>query len=290
MENNYYNNDALNYSALVDGINVSMSQVNASFVKEDNFNEKLRFNIGENDESSRVYTIDSFCNDSNTGIVNSLVLNYKGESNIYAYAEILKTGFNLLMNSANFNDDEIQLFITCKNGGFKKDFEKLKNLLLDFDLDFDEVDDTEVKDTTDFCFVFYAGKEEKALITGGNYNGGVFLYLNIDDTLISLYGDFMLNENKVDACVIAVSEEEKRHALKIVDKLRSVNLRTYMFTNKMTKSDQKKAADNLECEFIINIDDENLKKGLVTITENYTNEDNVVDLDSVEEFFTEIIF
>ena len=81
-----------------------------------------------------------------------------------------------------------------------------------------------------------------------------------------------------------VSEEEKLYALDIVQNLRLNGIVTE--TNNLNKSlkGQFKEADRLSAKYLIILNNEDLKKGLVNVKDNRTKEEEKVDIAELTEY------
>lgn len=97
---------------------------------------------------------------------------------------------------------------------------------------------------------------------------------------IDLYSNV---KKEVECYVMYVSEEEKLHAIDIVQNLRLNGVVTETdYLNKGLKGEFKQA-DRLNAKLLIILNNEDLKKGLVNIKDNITKEEEKVDLDELVE-------
>ncbi len=98
---------------------------------------------------------------------------------------------------------------------------------------------------------------------------------------IDLYKDV---KKEVEVYVMYVSEEERLHAIDIVQNLRLNGVVTE--TDNMNKGlkGQFKVADRLNARLLIILNNEDLKKGLVTVKDNQTKEEEKVDIDEIVEY------
>ena len=89
---------------------------------------------------------------------------------------------------------------------------------------------------------------------------------------------------EIDCYVMAISKEEKLYGMDIIQRLRLNGLYAEMdFLNKGLKG-QFKQADRLNAKYLIILNDEDLKKGIVNIKDNGTKEEEKVDIDEVIEY------
>ena len=88
-------------------------------------------------------------------------------------------------------------------------------------------------------------------------------------------------KKETDCFVMYVSEEEKMHAIDIVQNLRLNGV--IAETDNLNKGlkGQFKQADRLNAKLLIILNDEDLKKGLVNVKDNLTKEEEKIDLDEL---------
>ncbi len=104
------------------------------------------------------------------------------------------------------------------------------------------------------------------------------------DRIISLLKEIDLYKNvskEIEVYVMYVSLEEKLHAIDIVQNLRLNGVVTE--TNNLNKGlkGQFKEADRMKAKLLLILNNEDLKKGLVTIKDNQTKEEEKVDISSI---------
>lgn len=282
MKNVYYEKEAIIYSKIVFLTNNFMDKINAKFIKENHLCGKENFIIGENIDNDRVYTIDTFYNDDTKESSNNIVLDFKGEDNVFGYAELIKAGYLLLMETNAFEEEDITLCINIVSEDFRSEYEKLKLILVDLNIDFEEDEDLLVDSAKDFCFSYTVSDEYKTVGSGANYTDGIFFSLSIDDIIKNAENYLSYNSNYVNVYIVAEREEEKMYALKIMDEQRSGGLASLMFTKNISLEEQMKIAKESMCDYIIKVEEENLKKGLVTLIDNIYTTENDVDLEDLE--------
>ncbi len=135
---------------------------------------------------------------------------------------------------------------------------------------------------------------QSALGAGGRYNKlikeldgpesyGIGFACGIDRIInvlkeIELYKEI---KKEIDVYVMYVSEEEKLYALDIVQSLRLNGV--VCETNNMNKGlkGQFKEADRLSAKLLVLLNNEDLKKGLVTLKDNVTKEEEKVDINEI---------
>ena len=88
-------------------------------------------------------------------------------------------------------------------------------------------------------------------------------------------------KKEIEVYVMYVSEEEKLHAIDIVQSLRLNGV--ICETNNMEKGlkGQFKEADRLNAKLLVILNNEDLKKGLVNLKDNVTKEEEKIDIDEI---------
>jgi len=138
---------------------------------------------------------------------------------------------------------------------------------------------------------------QSALGAGGRYNKlikeldgpdsyGIGFACGIDRIInelkkIDLYKDIT---HQLEVYVMYVSEEEKLHAIDIVQNLRLNGV--ICETNNMEKGlkGQFKEADRLNAKLLVILNNEDLKKGLVNVKDNATKEEEKVDISEIVDY------
>ena len=170
---------------------------------------------------------------------------------------------------------------------------------IDYEIDPNIVRGLDYYDHTVFEIVSldYNDTQQSVLGGGGRYNKlikeldgpdsyGIGFACGIDRIVeilknIDLYKDL---KKEVECFIMYVSEEEKLHALDIAQNLRLNGVITE--TNHLDKGlkGQFKEADRLNAKYLIILNDEDLKKGLVNIKDNVTKEEEKIDIDEIVEY------
>ncbi len=142
---------------------------------------------------------------------------------------------------------------------------------------------------TDKSFALGGGGRYNKLIKelDGPENGyGIGFACGIDRIIDVLKNMKLYQElnKEIDCYVMAISKEEKLYGMDIIQRLRLNGLYAEMdFLNKGLKG-QFKQADRLNAKYLIILNDEDLKKGIVNIKDNGTKEEEKVDIDEVVEY------
>lgn len=193
------------------------------------------------------------------------------------------------------NVPKISDYLTSES---KERFNKLKELLIMLDVDF-EIRPNLVRglDYYDECVWEYLNEDDLALGGGGRYNSlvksldgpdipAVGFALGIDRVMEELKKVLSAKEleKKIDVYIMSISEEENIHALNLAQNLRLNNIRAEINTTNMSLKSQFKVADNNNAAFIIMLNDEDLQKGLVTVKDNVTKEDTLLDEHDVVDY------
>ena len=182
---------------------------------------------------------------------------------------------------------------------FEKVLEYLEYLDVDYEIDANIVRGLDYYNHTVFELVadIESLGSAKTLCAGGRYNNLVnFLggpdtpgigFASGTDRLIHVLQE--LNQDKeittgVDVYVMAVSEEEKLTALKLVQDLRWLEVKTEMDTLDKGLKAQFKQADRLNARILIILNNEDLKKGLITVKDNLTKEETKVDENEILDY------
>ncbi len=121
---------------------------------------------------------------------------------------------------------------------------------------------------------------------GGPDSYGIGFACGIDRIIalmkdIDLYKDI---QREIDCYVMYVSEEEKLHALDIVQNLRLNGVVTETDSLNKGLKGQFKEADRLNAKFLLILNNEDLKRGLVNVKDNHTKEEEAVDISEIVEY------
>lgn len=174
----------------------------------------------------------------------------------------------------------------------KERFDKVKEYLNILDIDY-SVNENIVRglDYYDHNVWEYVTDTEKVAIGGGGrYNslvenlGGpslpaVGFGLGVDRLILEIKK--ILPEKaltkQIDAYVMCVNEEEKMHAVSLVQDLRLNNIQAEINSNNLSLKSQFKIADTLGAKYLIILNSDDLQKGIITVKENSTKEEFKLD-------------
>ncbi len=181
------------------------------------------------------------------------------------------------------------------NPDSKKRFEKVLEYLNYLDVDY-EVDANIVRGLDYYnhtVFELVADIEDlgnaSTIAAGGRYNSLVSTldgpetpcvgFASGVDRLMIVLKKLRAEEikNAIDVYVLAVNEEEKITALKLVQDLRWSEVKCEMDTLDRSLKAQFKQADRLGARLLILLNSEELQKGIITVKDNLTHEETKVD-------------
>lgn len=106
------------------------------------------------------------------------------------------------------------------------------------------------------------------------------------DRIVNILKEMPLYQSvkkEIDAYVMYVSEEEKLYSLDIVQNLRLNGVSCETDNLGKGLKGQFKQADRLNAKYLIILNNEDLQKGLVTVKDNQTKEEEKVDIDELTE-------
>ena len=182
-------------------------------------------------------------------------------------------------------------------------FNKLKTYLDNLEIDY-EIDESIVRglDYYDECVWEYKLNDDIALGGGGRYNSlvenlggpalpGIGFALGLERIIAKLkekISDKKIEEN-IDVYIMSVSEEEKIYAIKIAQDLRLNNVITEINGANLSLKSQFKIADNLGAKYLIILNNDDLNKGLITVKDNITKEEEKVDEAVVVDYILGVI-
>ena len=169
--------------------------------------------------------------------------------------EVISLGYNLFKR---FGLEDIELSINCN--------EEVLNLLEALEIYC--INDIESNELT-WNYIY----EDVIVGVGCKNNNEINIKINIEiliNEVMNIIRDNALDMN-IDVCIIGVSEEESYHALKIAQELRMNNINVVL-------------NEKVNSKFNINLDDETLSKGIVSIKDNYTNEEIKLDEADILEY------
>jgi len=171
---------------------------------------------------------------------------------------------------------------------FKKTEEYLKELNINY-----EIDDNLVRGLDYYDELVFEIEVDNSTICGGGRYNRLVKELGGDDTCAFGFAIGMerflslidLPDEKQDLIyVLAISETERKEALKLVRYLRSNNKKADFDTENKSLKSQFKKADNLNSRYLIFINDEKLKEKKIEIKDNLNNTKEEVEIDKILEY------
>lgn len=285
---NYYDGSAILFNEYSRKTENFMYNLNAQFIKESHLGEKNKFLLGKevfDKTNSLIYTVDTFFDLKENKSSNNIVLNKKNANNIFDYVEVIKSGLLLLCYLENFDVDDITLKVNLNNKNFEKEFEKLKSILLSLGMNFEIDESLQLNSENDFNYSYVY--ENKNLGIGEKINDEIYFSIDIDE-LLTLKENEVVLPNEPGLYIITNSEEEKIYGFKILDELRSNGYSSAMFNDNISVKEQLDIAKSSFCGWIVTVEDENLKKGLVKVTNTLEDTEEYVDINEILEYVSEI--
>ena len=202
---------------------------------------------------------------------------------IYQDAEIISMNYRIL--------EELKLedIIVRINAGANYDLKKLQEYLELLDIDY-EINNDKKELETDVLMTFEIVMEIKdkvvTLTKGINkyYNVKTILCINYLDSILSvlsvIYEDYNFDA-LTQVLIVAEVEEERIIGMKLAQDLRWCEIKVDIDTSNKLKKEQM---DNSDCNFIIDIDKNNLSKGLIKVIDNLTKEETLVDENEIIDY------
>lgn len=171
---------------------------------------------------------------------------------------------------------------------FKRVEEYLKELNINY-----EIDDNLVRGLDYYDELVFEIEVDNSTICGGGRYNRLVKELGGDDTCAFGFAIGMerflslidLPDEKQDLIyVLALSETERKEALKLVRYLRSNNKKADFDTENKSLKSQFKKADNLNSRYLIFINDEKLKEENIEIKDNLKSTKEEVEIDKILEY------
>ena len=207
-------------------------------------NYNYEFIIGKKD-SNKYYTNN----------LENIEIHKKNSDDLVSDVEVISLGYNLFKR---FGLEDIELSISCN--------EEVLNILEALEIYcISDIESNELN----WNYIY----EDVIVGVGCKNNNEINIKINIEtliNEVMNIIRDNALDMN-IDVCIIGVSEEESYHALKIAQELRMNNINVVL-------------NEKVNSKFNINLDDETLSKGIVSIKDNYTNEEIKLDEADILEY------
>ena len=171
-------------------------------------------------------------------------------------------------------------------------FEKTEEYLKELNINY-EIDDNLVRGLDYYDELVFEIEVDNSTICGGGRYNRLVKELGGDDTCAFGFAIGMerflslidLPDEKQDLIyVLAISETERKEALKLVRYLRSNNKKADFDTENKSLKSQFKKADNLNSRYLIFINDEKLKEEKIEIKDNLKSTKEEVEIDKILEY------
>mgnify|MGYP004555918479 FL=1 len=190
-----------------------------------------------------------------TNNLENIEIHKKNSDDLVSDVEVISLGYNLFKR---FGLEDIELSISCN--------EEVLSLLEALEIYcINDIESNELN----WNYIY----EDVIVGVGCKNNNEINIKINIEiliNEVMNIIRDNALDMN-IDVCIIGVSEEESYHALKIAQELRMNNINVVL-------------NEKVNSKFNINLDDETLSKGIVSIKDNYTNEEIKLDEADILEY------
>ena len=193
------------------------------------------------------------------------------------------------------------------NDSSKERFNDILKQLDILDIDY-EVDPNIVRGLDYYDHTVFEYIDEKGVTVGGGgrYNGlveslggpsipavgfgfgleRIVIDLKESNTFDDISDDY---DGNVEVYVMSVSEEEKLHAIEIVQNLRLNGVSCEFNSCNLSIKSQFKIADKLKAKQLIILNNEDLQKGLVNVKDNATKEEEKVDISEIVEYIIGVL-
>lgn len=202
---------------------------------------------------------------------------------IYQDAEIISMNYRIL---EELKLEDIIVYIKAsKNYNLKKLQEYLEQLDVDY-----EISDSGnlLDDNISMSFEIVMELRDKKIVLAGGYRNTdepkcviCVNYLdNILEVLNVIYEDYSF-DTLTQVTIVAEKEEERIAAMKLAQDLRWCEIKVDVDTNNSSKDEQLK---DINSNFIIVIEENDLNKGLIKVIDNKTHEEKLVDENEIIDY------
>lgn len=202
---------------------------------------------------------------------------------IYQDAEIISMNYRIL---EELKLEDIIVYIKAsKNYNLKK----LQEYLEQLDVDYEISDSGDLlDDNISMSFEIVMELRDKKIVLAGGYRNTdepkcviCVNYLdNILEVLNVIYEDYSF-DTLTQVTIIAEKEEERIAAMKLAQDLRWCEIKVDVDTNNSSKDEQLK---DINSNFIIVIEENDLNKGLIKVIDNKTHEETLVDENEIIDY------
>ncbi len=161
------------------------------------------------------------------------------------------------------------------------DLAKLENCLDSLEVLY-EIDDSSINNILEFRIEY----EDNVLSYGlKNIKDITYIegYINTDK-VVDLISQEKELDNHLQVFIVASTEEERLTAMKLAQDLRWCEFSVYVDTTNLTHDKQMEMASSSNANMIVLINEENLKKGIITVRDNYLKEDTKVDENEIIDY------
>lgn len=202
---------------------------------------------------------------------------------IYQDAEIISMNYRIL---EELKLEDIIVYIKAsKNYNLKKLQEYLEQLDVDY-----EISDSGnlLDDNISMSFEIVMELRDKKIVLAGGYRNidepkcaiCVNYLDNILEVLNVIYEDYSF-DTLTQVTIVSEKEEERIAAMKLAQDLRWCEIKVDVDTNNSSKDEQLK---DINSNFIIVIEENDLNKGLIKVIDNKTHEETLVDENEIIDY------
>ena len=160
---------------------------------------------------------------------------------------------------------------------------ELLNYLNYLDVDYELNDDTKVSldegNLMVFEIVMGENDKEVVLCSGIRTNNNIVTLSIPTEKIVEILESIsnMKDEKRVDVYLVATTEEEKLTAVRLIQDIRWSEITAEMDYLEKSLEEKLNEANKLSARMVILLNEEDLKKGMITVKDNLTKEETKVD-------------
>lgn len=165
------------------------------------------------------------------------------------------------------------------------DIKTLTNYLDELEVDYEVEDRLLDAGLSSLTFEIYTEIKGKEIILAGGSDDKDAIYAkiltnNVVDLLSAIFEDRELDV-LTQVTIVSESEEERIVAMKLAQNLRWCEIKVDVDTNNRSRNEQLK---DINSNFIVEIEESNLNKGLIKVIDNLTKEETLVDENEIIDY------
>lgn len=246
-------------------------------------NNDMTSQIKEYYQNNIKYSFKKYCYVSANNERNEFGFLAFNADSIYQDAEIISMNYRIL---EELKLEDITIYIKSS-----KDYclKKLQEYLVELDVDYEISDSGDLLDeNTSMSFEIVMELKDKKIVLASGYKNidnskyvASINYLdNILEVLNVIYEDYNF-DILTQVTIISEKEEERIAAMKLAQDLRWCEIKVDVDTNNRSRNEQLK---DINSNFIIEIEENNLNKGLIKVIDNLTKEETLVDENEIIDY------